>query len=220
MAGTIAGAEATHGESASWHWHAHWLLLVTAEQARDLGGLRRRLSDEWRASLEAEGREATDAVGCHLANGTAAHRYVGADEWGAAWEAVGAAAKEGRGGNRSVPELLADAAEGDVRAAELFREWALATKGRRAVVWSHKLRARLGLDAEASDTDLAEAEKEGARVVALLPVESWRVVCRKHARGVLLDAVAVAGWHSAACVCALLGLPPPLEPSSRPAPTG
>jgi hypothetical protein len=220
LAGTITGYEATHGEGSGWHWHSHLLMLLKPEQAADLEGLRRELSAAWRAALEAEGLDATDSAGCHLAGGGAAHRYVAGGEWAPAWEAVGGPNKKGRKDNRSAPELLVAATEGDARAAALFREFGLSTRRLNAVVWSPELRDKLGMGKESSDEELASVEPEPAQeppeVVALLPIPSWRAVCARRARGALLDAVGAEGWSGAASICKRLGLPPPLRPPLRP----
>lgn len=186
--GTITSLEVTHGEH-GWHPHLHLLLLgkrdVTPWQLERLLGT---LRDAWDASLAAEGRdcgragfEVTRKVG-------AAARYVAK----LAWEAAGVGTKRARGkGGRTGWQLLEDACEGDCEAIALWREYALATKGRNWITWTPGLKAALGVE-EVSDEDLVEAEV-GADVIAVLPVEAWRAVVRCELRGQVLDAADADG---------------------------
>ena len=96
------------------------------------------------------------------------------------------AAKASRAGHRSVMRLAADYARTrDPRDAELWRHYADAMRGAKALTWSRGarwLRAQAGI-VDRSDQDLAEDEEQIAstdRVVAVVPWSVWQAVRSAH----------------------------------------
>lgn len=125
-------------------------------------------------------------------------------------EALGAVFKKGRIKNRTAFEILADIAKfqeifrgkpapmrvrkKNLRDREIFREYALGTKGKRLyqTMGDYKaLALSLGVNVDklgASDEELAEQEKNGGgQVLAELPREVWRKVREPHLAPVVLN---------------------------------
>lgn len=95
--------------------------------------------------------------------------------------------KLGRARNRTPFQILRDAImvnpddetqdaaySADLR---LFVEYALATKGRQQIVWSHGLKAMVGI-ASLSDEELAEEQEENGTIVYGLTRQHWSVLRR------------------------------------------
>lgn len=203
IAGTIRALEVTHGEANGWHPHFHVLAFTSGGRmsAERLEALKNHLFPLWVESCVAAGLPAPSARhGLDVQDGTRAAEYIA--KWGKEPEAATVKAtvgkstarelayshtKKGRGGSRSPFDLLRLAHAGNDRAAGLFRDFAIAFKGKRQLRWSRGLRDLLGLNAEKTDEELA-AELEGKDSMPLLtiPRPVWSKVCRKELRGELL----------------------------------
>jgi hypothetical protein len=112
---------------------------------------------------------------------------------GLAQEAALGAAKEAKGSNRTIRQLMRAALIAqrfedpntgtvvdavDLTARAKLAEYEAAITGRRQLTWSrgrHDLRAGAQLDPEKSDEEIADEELQGEDV-AVVPAESWRVV--------------------------------------------
>jgi hypothetical protein len=184
--GAIRAHEVTHGEN-GWHPHAHvlWFFdrpLDLAEHAALLVWWRER----WCRITGIDLNEHVVDVRAvdHPDAGAVASYLVG---WSAGAELARADAKAGRG-SRSPMQLLGDAADGDEDAARLWREFMRDSRGRRVVIWSRGLRARLiGEDAEVTDEAIIEDTDNAGELVALIDTAAWRVLERAGANGPLLD---------------------------------
>lgn len=188
LRGTITALEVTHGEAAGWHPHLHLVVLgrVTGRAfLRVLASLRAA----WRGALQAEGRDCGRAgFDVSMRRGDAA-RYVAK----LGREATGIGLKRARQeGSRTAWQLLADAADGDAQASELWSEYAQATKGRRWLSWSHRLKADLGVT-EVTDEDAANPDESDGVVVARLDRHDWGAVVAAALRGDVLDAAEADG---------------------------
>lgn len=190
--GSVTATECTGGGFHGWHPHFH-MLVITAGHV-DLNELR----EPWLSSLRAEGLDGTGS-GWLVQDASAAGNYVA--KWGAAEELSLKDAKKGRGG-RSPAQLLADSADGDVRAGYLWREYAEAFHGRRQLVWSRGLKALAGIgevdDKEAAQDQQQEGQQEVSRVN--IPHGLWQgqVASRRvDRRGELLDRAEAVGPHKA-----------------------
>jgi hypothetical protein len=162
-AGGIRAWEATHGAN-GWHPHCHELLMF-----------RRHLSDVDLEKVRSH-YVATYGVSVERAAGTALHKVHGIDVrrcatadalggylakieggWGAGLEVARGDLKAAPGRRRTPWQILEDAVEGDVSAKGLWWEWEAATDGKRAIVWSARLRGELLPAAveDVTDEDLA-----------------------------------------------------------------
>ena len=84
---------------------------------------------------------------------------------------------------------------GDHQAGELFRQFAGAFKGKSQLHWSRGLRARLGLDAERSDEQLAAEVEEAEDVqVAHIRPDDWKLIRRHELRGLVLEMLRGSDW--------------------------
>ena len=201
LEGRIVATEYMHGAN-GWHPHQHQLWFVRA--AVDRGALERELWRAWCASLQRVGATATRAHGLRVDGGELAARYVaGMKESGSTWtladELTRSASKGGKGGGRSVWELVdvaADRAQTDearAGAALLLREYARETKGTKALQWSPGLRAAFGLG-DVTDAELAEAPDDPETLpMAFVSPADWPHVVRHRAQPDVLTAAEDGG---------------------------
>lgn len=174
--------EVTHGDK-GWHVHIHALLFVrgdiTPAQAMELGD---RIYGRWAPALADAGFGTihpvhgvdvrllgpgdSDGISQYFAKsvyGTANAKKVG-------WEAAGGSGKNGRLGNRTPFQILADASTtGDADDLALWHVWETVSHGKRQLTWSPWLRPMLALADEESDQELADKELDGKVVFNLRP---------------------------------------------------
>lgn len=191
--GAIRAVEVTDGAN-GWHPHCHALLfferpLTDGERA----DLRSWVFGRWSGVVARHGfGTVTEANGVDLRPVTA-HDGIGSylskveGGWGAGLELARTDIKRG-----APTQHLADfAMTGDVRSLRRWQEYEAATRGKRAIVWSPGLRARLlGSDEEAADEDLAASE--GLDLVlleALLDAGDWNRQVRAGATAEVLSSV-------------------------------
>jgi hypothetical protein len=193
VSGAIRALEVTYGGN-GWHPHAHVLFFLPP--GVDLDAFADALRGRWLALLARAGLAASWAVGVDVrAAGGAVGDYVAkfGSQWTAAHEMTKAAVKWSRGAaGRSVAELLADyALTGDGEAGRLWREYAMLFRGKKHLVWSRGLRARLlpELD-EKTDEELANEHDQLAVLLASLSLRQWSVVVANDARAELLTVAA------------------------------
>lgn len=185
--GSCSATEVTHGNN-GYHAHFHMLVLLSGDTAAGFKSLR-ALAPVWRTCLSAfdlSGGKASFDV----RDGSTAGDYV--SKWGAAEElALGGEKTPKVAGSRTPFELLADAADGDPRAARLWVSYAKAFYGKRQLVWSRGLKARFGIG-ETSDEAAAEAAEQSeaaaadVQVLAVFTAEEWEIV--RHRQFALLRA--------------------------------
>lgn len=191
VVGAIRALEVTHGKN-GWHPHIHVLFFLAA--GADVAAFGEVLRSRWLALLAARGLSASalgfdiqvanDAVGDYVAKF--------GSQWTAAHELTKSHVKRGRDGNRSVVQLLTDYAYGDLQAGAIWSEYARHFKGKKHLVWSTGLRARLISEPEQSDEELAARMDQDSIILASLSFQQWRVVLANDARSDLL-AVASSG---------------------------
>lgn len=167
--GSVRALEVTHGRNNGYHPHLHVLILVDRPFTFcEVMKLQRQLFKKWQKAVRAEKLGEIAEFGLKLEVPDVAGdldpvtQYV--IKWGAAEELsklhtkkAGASMHDPKQKKGLSPwELLDAAAEGDVRAAGIWKEYAAAFKGRRQLVYSHGLRRRFGLGPEKTDEQLAE----------------------------------------------------------------
>ncbi len=187
--GQIRALEVTHGDNG---WHPHLHVLVILDVPVDVSHLRRLLAPLWRHACIKSGLDMpSDAHGVTVQDGSKAAKYVG--KWGLSHEMTKAHVKRGGRGGRTPWQLLELAAAGDLEAAALWAEFALAFKGARQLFWSRDLKALCGL-LDVDDQVLADAEESPDDLVLLqLDGLTWSLVRRHGQRSKLLDAAERAG---------------------------
>lgn len=182
--GIIRAAESTHGGH-GWHPHLHPVHLferpVTVDEVAELHEV------QFRAWAAAAGRLGLDAPtfaaqDLHVVTGDAGQvlgdyftkaSYAPAESVGWEMTSTQTKARTRDQGSRTPWDLLRAVYEdGDADALDLWHTWEKGSKGKRALTWSRGLRALAGLDAEASDEDIAE-EVVGSDADAGFDVVDW-----------------------------------------------
>lgn len=185
LVGSIRALEVTHGAN-GWHPHLH-VLFVAKGKAVDWQKVGRFLKARWRAVLAQNERTATFEHGVFVQE---ANKAVGdyVTKWGLDSEMTKAPVKQARTAEGRTPmQLLSDFLNGDAKAGALFREYALAFKGKRQLVWSRGLRKLLNIGEEKTDDVLATEEREDAILLATLTRAQWVIVLANDARGEVLE---------------------------------
>ena len=196
--GSVTGTEVTYGLEAGWHPHKHVLVWSQLERRKlDTMKIRERISERFEYILSKAGRYASPIHGVDVRKGNDLIReYVAKfghepkeKGWSLAAEITKAPAKIGLkfGDHYSPFQLLDLYLAGDMRAAQLFREYALAMKGTKQLVWSRGTRDLLGLDQELSDEELAAKQEQDVISLVQLIKKHWIIVRRKEKRGTLLE---------------------------------
>lgn len=204
VVGMVRAWEVTHGAS-GWHPHFH-ILVFLARPLDDLAGWRDCLARRWQNCCKAARLPLPDLIhGCDLQDGSYAARY--ASKWGLPEEMTKGHIKKGREGGKTPFDLLGEFAEtGDMEPARLFQEYAICFKGKRQLVWSPGLKARLKIE-ERTDDQVAAGGDEGAFLLGLLDLEQWRTIVHSDQRAKVLEVAESQGW--AAVLAFVSALPPP-----------
>jgi hypothetical protein len=203
--GAIRAIDITWGRANGWHPHVHFLLLferpLTDDERVDLGDwlYGRLVAVSERAGFGVPTREhGLDIQAVRSSSDLAEYLAKVEGGWGAGLEVARADLKSGKDASRYTPwRILAEVAE-DHRCngwaggpwANLWREYDAATFGKRAIVWSAGLKARLGVD-DVDDEDLAASEgTEEVKVLRFLVDRGrWDYAVRAGRQGELLDAI-------------------------------
>lgn len=209
--GRIQALEVTIGRN-GWHPHRHPLPIF--ERPVSQGALIELHLAEFRAfsrGVEKRGFEAPSILAnvmmpVDLSTGDTLGDYFAKSEYsiaGAAWEAASSSTKKGRNGSRTPWQLLDSVRlTGDADDLDLWNEYELALRGKRALTFSRGLRDRLGIGAEATDEQIAEAEV-GDRFDTGFYVTDWAPIARDASLGAgLLNVVTPAGnWQAGRDFC-------------------
>ena len=219
--GTIRAAECTHG-CHGWHPHLHPVHLferqLTAEEVKELEAVEFRA---WASAAARKGLEAPNilAQDLHLVIGSAGEvlgDYFTKTTYQPSAESVGyemtstqtktrTRAKD----SRTPWDILTDLRTwGLADDLELWQEWEKASKGKRALTWSRGLRARLDLDTEATDEEIASAEV-GSAVDTGFVITDWTPIRINPRLGAELLAHIGTGknWQAGRRFCTTNGIP-------------
>lgn len=213
--GAIRAVEITDGLN-GWHPHTHALLLfdrhLSSEEVDDLGAW---MFDRWAGVLLRRGLGSINAHGLDVrpvvnAGDLAGYLCKIDGGWGVGLELARSDVKR----NSPVRHLWEFARTGDMAPAARWREYELATFGKRAIRWSPGLRARLlGVELDQADDELAASEGlDLALLRAVIPKEVWDPAVRGGTATDLLSTI--EEW--AALLLFMSTNPQPLEvPSVR-----
>lgn len=193
MAGSVRALEVTYDAAGlnGFHPHQHWLLFVAG--GIDLDAFAEELRALWLAAVAKVGRYASPKWGLDVRFSSAdiadyVAKFGKEPKWTPAHELAKAVSKRGGAGLAMLELLEAYTVAGDVEAGQLWREYALAFKGRKQLFWSPGLRALLGLVVEVkTDQEVVEEAVEDAIVLAQLDLAAWRIILAYDIRGELLD---------------------------------
>lgn len=192
ISGYIRSIEVTHGTN-GWHPHAHVLLLLDEKMSADeLADFRSWIFDQWSNSVEKSGGKRPNEQGLDLQQvdkkGKVLAKYISKiqDEkkWTAGAELARADVKNGRGNSITPFQLLDEETDIDAnKRGALWREYYLATKGRRAITWSRGLKQRYEIG-EQTDEDILD-ETESTTLV-------WRTSAKTYRAARMRGAVTLA----------------------------
>lgn len=191
LVGWCRAVEVTVGES-GWHVHLHVLVLMDCPVSDDLlDELTGRWWSRWERALGRRGFTASADHGgldCRpVAMTGAAPATIAAYFVKIAYEVTGQATKDGRFGNRTPMQVLADGcATGLADDLEAWWEFERTSRGRRQMTWSLGLRAWAGVGPRRTDEEIASEDHGGEDVLAIEP-ESWPLV-REHVSELLAAA--------------------------------
>jgi len=198
--GSAKALEITYGDN-GWHPHVHELIFFNSELGETaLDKLEFDMRIRWRDVLGARGYLASTERGLVLQTADSKlAEYVAKwghepsidnpnfrDKWSLDKELTKSAVKKGKKHGRTPTQMLLDYVAGDFQSGELWREYALAVKGKRQLVWSRGMREMLRLGIEKTDEEIA-AEIPGETIVyATFNIDQWRKVLRHDLRGEIL----------------------------------
>lgn len=186
----VSSLEMTWGSENGWHPHKHWLLFLDLpEDQVNADQLKNALTGRWKSIMSKNGHYVSYQHGIDVQVGNnAAGAYTA--KWGLASEVCKAVVKDSRSG-LSPWQLLDLAGQGDLQAGALFCEYALATQGKRQLVWSKGGRQVLGLGQEVEDEVLAAEEviQDQSSAVCLVRLDSteWGMILKAGARVRILE---------------------------------
>jgi hypothetical protein len=189
--GTVRALECTYSERHGWHPHLHLLCFVDA--CVDVVQFGDRLRDRWLDVVAKTGRYASGyGFDCRSSNDEIAEyvaKWGKEPSWTVSHELTKSASKSARAAGHSPHWLLECYALGDnPEMGELWREYAIAFKGRRQLEWSRGLREKLLPGTrDKSDEELNTEFESDAILLAQLTLAEWRVIVKLDARGELLD---------------------------------
>lgn len=204
IVGYVRVVEATHGAN-GWHLHIHSLLMfdsdVPTSQLEGIGG---SMFERWSSKLQALGMAAPlrNSGGLDIRrvgdartdSKTVLAAYLTKIASGIGLELTNGSGKSARGGGRTLWEIGQDAIGGDSASLGLWREWAEASAGKRAISWSRGLRAAAGLGKELTDEEIVEQTEAQAETVAAIPFDSWMELLKQpHLLGEILNLVDAGG---------------------------
>lgn len=205
IVGTVRGLEITVSNVNGWHPHIHELGFSTlAQDEVNADELRAELSRLFVDAMQKRGRYVHAEIGVNVRTDNVLASYVAKmgegekqSSWGVIAEIAKSPVKTGRDEDHFHPfELLDQVLAKNTHAARLFIEYAISLKGKRQLSYSKGLRAKLGMDAEITDQEIAERLDADAVLFSRLSSEHWRKIIQHEKRAELLE-VASTGNYSA-----------------------
>lgn len=210
--GYVRSLEVTHGIN-GWHPHFHIVMFMNDDELLTDGVTLQRLKEVWVECLIKSGadkhkvndmlRNALDLRGGDYVSDYIlkfGREPINVNGWTIAHEVTKANSKMAArmiGGDwHYTPfQLLGFATDGDIEAARLFKEFALAFTGKRMNYWTNGLKDYFGIN-DVEDEEIAheetEPEEEEELVIYLNPNE-WREILKTNTRAELLEVAAAFG---------------------------
>ena len=218
LVGSVTGREVTYGLDNGWHPHLH-ILYFSSMKLEDIptDEIRHHVSIRFGKALAKIGRYASPEHGVNAIKGTdVTNLYIAKvgleDGNGKTWDLISeitkASAKAGMiVGDRYTPFQLVDLYLcGDLLAGKRFIQYAKAMKGKKQLTYSRGLRELLDIGSEATDQELAEAQDQEARLLAMLSPEAWRHVLKCGKRGDLLEVASSGDFDLFLKYCKLIDI--------------
>lgn len=205
ISGTIRALEMTHGEQ-GWHPHYHLLQFHDSWLRAQIGTapnfhpsqpeMLQNARSHWSESVAKAGGYADPIIGVALSVGEVAEYPIKSDaerelkRWGMTSEITKQTVKRGKLENRSMTDLLIDAAKGDDLAAAFWREGVAALEGHKQLEPSKGLWTMLGRKLKTEAEAAEDTPEAGDEILASLSWVDWRKLLIADKRGEVLDIAA------------------------------
>jgi hypothetical protein len=196
IVGSVRSMEITYG-LAGWHPHIHELMFTRKKlEESQINTIYGRVYARWSNALKISNLWADRQHGIKV---TSADSFIAEyvakfghepaiQTWDVSHELTKQVTKKAKTKHGQTPlQLLYSYFDGDNKAGELWREYALTMKGRNQLVWTRGLRQVLGLGQEPSDVEIVEQEPESSILLAQMTRAQWRAVLISRSRGVVLE---------------------------------
>jgi len=170
LIGTIRALELTHGKNG---WHPHFHILIFYETKQNLKKLINDFYSLWSLACQGSGLDTSkDAIS--LQDAEQASDY--ASKWGVESEMTKSNSKRGGFEKGRTPfDILRDYLfEPKQRDEILFKNYAIAFKGKQQLVWSRGLKKLFDLD-EIDDEAIANKKEEKADILGIIPYYIWKM---------------------------------------------
>lgn len=190
--GRVKALEVTHGRN-GWHPHAH--IVIFYENETDLKKMQKRMYKLWNAACKKFGLSTTESYGIDLQGAEHVQAYLSKHgSWSIEHEMTKSHIKKGRDSNMTPFDLLRDVLQNDdAYSEELFKEYAIAFKGKRQLHWSRGLKDRFSIT-DKTDEELAKEKVEQADLLGLLTSNQWKEIIRRDQRAQLLTNIEKFGY--------------------------
>lgn len=205
IVGSVTGLELMVGDVNGWHPHKHVMMFSSLPSNKiNIKLVRDELSRLFVEAMTKRGRYVHDDIGVNVRGGEDVRREYLAkfgddtktNTWSLASEVTKSPVKTGRGDGHYHPFELVDMYQaGNMSAGSLFVEYVGAMKGKKQLVYTRGLRARLGLDKELSDSEIVMMQDQDADLFALLSAEDWRHILRHEKRAQLLEVASIGNYN-------------------------
>lgn len=195
--GKVRSLEVTYGNN-GWHAHVHTLLFF-GESKLAPRIVELSFKERWQTTVIRRGDYASIEHGCNvkttddfIADYMQKFDRLPRSKWTEAHEIAHSHKKNGTSGGATPMQLLDAAGNGNRLAADLWREYAAAFKGKRQLSWSPGLKDLLHVGPEKDDYEIATETDQTAILLATLTRGQWGIVLANDLRGELLT-IAAAG---------------------------
>jgi len=171
--GNVTALESTFGLDNGHHPHKHILFFTRRAMSEDdcikfeneIKPIYKNILATYGRKMSKEHGVKVSAGGAYLAEYVAKFGHEPKDKWTIAHEMTKggqkvAGLRHGKDAHYTPFQLLDHAAMGDVDAIKAFQEYAITMKGKSQLRWSDELRAKLGLDVELSEEEVAAMNDE------------------------------------------------------------
>lgn len=190
--GRVKALEVTHGFN-GWHPHAH--IVIFHENKTDLKKMEKRMYKLWSSACKKFSLSTTQEYGIDLQGAEHVQAYLSKHgSWSIEQEMTKSHIKKGRDSNMTPFDLLRDVLHNDDDYSKaLFKEYALAFKGKRQLHWSRGLKDYFAIT-DKTDEELAKEKVEQADLLGLLTSDQWKEILRSNQRAQLLTNIEKFGY--------------------------
>lgn len=218
VVGVVTGTEITYGLASGFHPHKHAVFFSERPIARIYTQtIENEITERWCMLLEKQGYYASQYHAVDVRKGDDnALAYVSkmgkefdTKAWGLDSELTKGIVKKSKDAERFSPFQLLDLyANGVEWAGYKFQEYAYAMKGKNQLTFSPGLRDLLGIGADTTDQEIAEAPiANNLIVLASIPRKQWASILKRENRAMLLEVASTGDveWLKA-CIDTLANL--------------